>query len=228
MNTLSRKSGWCISLHNFLHNDGQSLIEFIEVIKLSHFIAEIKKNYQYQLPLIRLYSILYLIGVFIGAIAAVLLRNHFSEQAQLLFDPENSVRFISAFLQQFFVFLFLYILGLTMVGVPLLPFFPLYKGFSIGLLIALAVILTGVRGLIFGTLAFFAQNIFYMFLGYFLCYSSARLSVSLMEMLKGGGKHGASYRAFLNHTYRFLFILPFLGLGALWEWKVVPLILTLF
>ncbi len=195
---------------------------------MSHLLAEMKRNYQYQLPLIRFYLILYLIGVIIGAVAAVLLRNHFSEQAQLLFGPENAANFFSAFLQQLAVFLILYILGLTMVGVPLLPFFPLYKGFSIGLLTALAVILSGVRGLIFGTLAFFSQNVLYTFLGYFLCYSSARLSVSLMELLKNGGKHGASYRAFLNHTYRFLLILPFLGLGALWEWKVVPLILTVF
>ncbi len=195
---------------------------------MSHLLAEMKRNYQYQLPLIRFYLILYLVGVFIGTVAAVLLRNHFSEQAQLLFGPENAANFFSAFLQQLIAFLTLYILGLTMVGVPLLPFFPLYKGFSIGLLTALAVILSGVRGLIFGTLAFFSQNALYTFLGYFLCYSSARLSVSLMDLLKGGGKHGASYRAFLNHTYRFLLILPFLGLGALWEWKVVPLILTLF
>ena len=195
---------------------------------MSHLLAEMKRNYQYQLPLIRFYLILYLVGVFIGTVAAVLLRNHFSEQAQLLFGPENAANFFSAFLQQLLAFIILYILGLTMVGVPLLPFFPLYKGFSIGLLTALVVILSGVRGLIFGTLAFFAQNVLYTFLGYFLCYSSARLSVSLMDLLKSGGKHGASYRAFLNHTYRFLLILPLLGLGALWEWKVVPLILTLF
>ena len=113
-------------------------------------------------------------------------------------------------------------------GIPLLPLYPLYKGFSIGLLISLAVILTGARGLIFGTLAFFLQNALYTFLGYFVCYSSAKLSVSLFELLKGRGKHGASYREFLHHIYCLLLVTPFLSLGALWEWKVVPLLLKFF
>lgn len=195
---------------------------------MNRLLANVKRVYTHELPIIRLYSILYLVGVFIGAAAAVLLRDHFSVQAQLLFSAENCSGFFSAWLQQIFCFLFLFVLGLTVVGLPLLPLYPLYKGFSIGILIALAVILTGVRGLFFGTLAFFAQNAFYTLLGYFVCYSSARLSVSLFELLKGRGKHGASYREFLQHVYCILITVPLLSLGALWEWKVVPLILNLF
>ncbi len=195
---------------------------------MNTILLKIKKAYLHELPIIRIYSILYLVGVFIGATAAVLLRNDFSLQAQLLFSPENSSGFFSAFLQQIFSFILLFFLGLTVIGIPLIPLYPLYKGFSIGLLVALAVILSGVRGLIFGTLAFFAQNLLYTFLGYFLCYSSARLSVALFELLKGRGKHGASYREFIHHVYCLLAVTPFLVLGALWEWRFVPMILNLF
>ncbi len=195
---------------------------------MNSILLKFKKAYLHELPIIRIYAILYLIGVFIGAAAAVLLRDDFSLQAQLLFSPENSSGFFSAFLQQFFFFALLFFLGLTVIGIPLIPLYPLYKGFSIGLLVALAVILSGVRGLVFGTLAFFAQNLLYTLLGYFLCYSSARLSVALFELLKGRGKHGASYREFLRHLYCFLVIVPFLLLGAAFEWKLVPLILSLF
>lgn len=195
---------------------------------MNRLLTNIKRVYTHEQPIIRLYFILYLVGVFVGAAAAVLLRDHFSAQAQLLFNAENCSGFFSAWFQQIFCFLFLFLLGLTVVGLPLLPLYPLYKGFSIGILITLAVILTGVRGLLFGTLAFFAQNVFYTLLGYFVCYSSARLSVSLFELLRGRGKHGASYREFLHHVYCILILIPCLALGAAWESKVVPLILNLF
>lgn len=195
---------------------------------MNRILSSIKRTYIHELPIIKLYGILYLIGVFVGAGAAVLLRDDFSLQAQLLFSPENCCGFGSAFLQQLLFFILIFFLGLTVVGIPLVPLYPLYKGFSIGLLIALAVILSGVRGFIFGTLAFFAQNALYTVLGYFLCYSSARLSVALFELLKGKGKHGASYKEFLRHVYCLLIVSPLLSLGALWEWKVVPLILGLF
>ncbi len=195
---------------------------------MNRILSSIKRTYAHELPIIKLYGILYLIGVFIGAGAAVLLRDDFSLQAQLLFSPENCSGFWATFLQQFLFFVLIFFLGLTVVGIPLVPLYPLYKGFSIGLLIALAVILSGVRGFFFGTLAFFAQNALYTVLGYFLCYSSARLSVALFELLKGRGKHGASYKEFIHHVYCLLIVSPLLSLGALWEWKVVPLILQLF
>lgn len=188
----------------------------------------IKRSYEHQLPIIRLYAVLYLVGLFVGVFAAIVLRNHFSSQAQLLFSPENSCEFAFAFLQQLFFFALIFFLGLTVIGIPLLPLFPLYKGFSIGLLIALAIILSGVRGFFLGTLAFFAPNALYTALGYFVCYSSARLSVALFEQLKGCGKHGASYREFIHHIYCFLIVIPFLIPVAIWECKLVPLLLTLF
>lgn len=195
---------------------------------MSGLLLKIKRNYLNELPLIRLYMILYMIGIFIGVIGAVVLNGSLTSDVGSIFSPRNSCGFFIAFFKQFVSFLLLYFLGLTVIGIPVLPLYPLYKGFSLGIIIALAVIFTGVHGFFFGTLAFFAQNLFYTALGYFLCYSSARLSVALIESLRGTGKHGAAYKEFLRHTYRFLIILPFLALGAIWEWKVVPLILSLF
>ena len=189
--------------------------------------AKIKRNYIHEFPLIRLYSCLYLIGVLIGVIAMILLHSDLLHQTDSFFSFDEGAGYLSFFMQQFLFFLLLYLLGLTVIGVPLLPFYPMYKGFSLGLLISLAVILSGVRGLFFGTLAFFAQNILYTVLGYFICYSSARLSISLMELLRGGAKHTMAYSAFLSHTVRFAVISIFLAIGSLWEWKVVPLILKM-
>ncbi len=193
---------------------------------MSRFVSALKEIFGYEKSIVRLYGILYLIGVFVGTVAAVLLRHDFSDQARYLFNSGGDSTYPEIFIQQFLFFLLLFFMGMTVVGVPFLPLFPLYKGFSLGFLIALAVILSGVRGTIFGTLAFFAQNALYSALGFFVCYSSARLSVALFESLKGSSKHGTYYREFKRHIVCFLVIVPLLTVGALWEFHVVPLLLN--
>lgn len=191
-------------------------------------LAKLRHSYTEELPIIKLYSAFYLIGVFIGVGSAILLRNQFSEQARLLFSPENCCNFWPAFLQQAILFVLIFFLGLTAIGIPLLPLYPLYKGFSLGLLVALGIILHGFKGLLLGFPAFFFQNFLYTFLGYFLCYSSARLSLSLFELIRGRGKHSSTYKELIHHVYSILPVLPLLSIGALWEWKIVPIILNLF
>lgn len=189
-------------------------------------LKKIKNSYLEELPIIKIYGAIYLIGGLIGMIAAILMRDQFSEQARLLFSPENCCNFWPAFLQQALFFGIVFLLGLTAVGIPLLPLYPLYKGFSLGLIVALAILLHGPKGLLVGFPAFFFQNFLYAFLGYFVCYSSARLSLSLFELIRGRGKHSATYRELIHHIYCILPILPAISIGALWEWKVVPIILN--
>ncbi len=195
---------------------------------MSQVLDRIRKTFVYELPIIRLYALLYLIGIVIGVIGAILLRKDFSSEAQFLLSAENAGTFFAAFLQQFFSFLILFFLGLTVIGLPLIPFFPLYKGFSLGLLVSLSVIFSGVRGFLFGTLSFFVQNLYYTLLAYFLCYSSTRLSISLFTLMRGRAKHGVPYREFQTHTLCFLILIPLLCLGALWESRMVPVFLNLF
>ncbi len=118
-----------------------------------------------------------------------------------------------------------YLIGM---GLPLLPFFPLYKGFSIGVILSIALISNGLRGFFISVLTFVFQNIFTLILGYFICISSARLSISFFELLKGRGKHSALYHEFLNHTYRFLIITPILLLLSYLQWKIVPIIIKFY
>ena len=195
---------------------------------MNRFLMRLKQNYVNELPLIKLYGILYLAGAFLGCAAAFLLRDDFSDQARLLFQPENSASFISALLQQIFCFALLFSLGLTVVGIGLLPFYPLYKGFSIGLLLSLATLFFGLRGMLIGIPAFFIHCCFYSACGYFICCSSARLSISLSSLLRGRCKHAAAYNELRRHFVTFLITIPFLMAGGLWESKVVPLILHLF
>lgn len=190
-------------------------------------MSKIKRDFQNELPLIRIYAALYLIGIIVGVVVAIALRADLMPDARSIYSSENTYGLWSSFLKEFFCFLLLFFLGLMIIGAPILPLYPLYKGFSIGLLISLAVILTGVRGLFFGTLAFFAQNALYSVLGYFICSSSARLSVALFESFRNSGKHIAAHREVLRHIVRFLCLIPFLFLGALWESEIVPFFLHL-
>lgn len=195
---------------------------------MSHLMSKIRYDFIHELPLIRLYAILYIAGVFLGVLGVILSFDDLSNIPAEIFSQNEKIEYISIFIQHFFCFLILYILGLTIVGLPFLPFFPLYKGFSIGVILSVVIISNGLRGFFLGIPAFGLQNLISLILGYFICISSARLSISFFELLRNRGKHSALYREFLNHTYRFLIITPFLLLLSVWQWKMVPVIIELF
>ena len=195
---------------------------------MGRLISKIKNNFANEIPLIRIYSILYLAGIFIGAIGVTLIFDDLSKIPSAIFMNAESLKFGGIFFQHFCFFLFLYLLGMSIIGLSLLPFFPLYKGFSIGVILSVAMISTGIRGFFISFPAFVFQNVFILILGYFICISSARLSISFIELFKGRGKHSALYREFLNHTYRFLIITPILLLLSFLQWKIVPIIIKFY
>jgi hypothetical protein len=201
---------------------------FFEVIILSHLLSKFNQEIIHERPLIRIYSVLYAVGVFLGVLGTVLTNERISNISVALFSSQESLTFVSIFAQHFFLFFLLYVLGLTIVGIPVIPLFPIYKGFSIGALLSASIISMGARGLFRGVSIFLVQNLFASILGYFLCVSAARLSISFFEQFKGRSKHSALFGEFLNHTYRFLIITPLLLLISLWQWKIVPIFIKLF
>ncbi len=195
---------------------------------MGRLMSKIKNDFINEIPLIRIYAVLYLIGIFIGVIGVILSFNELSNVPFATFLTVDSLEYGEIFFQHFCFFLLLYLLGMTIIGLPFLPFFPLYKGFSIGAILSIAIISNGFRGFFISIPAFGFQNLFSLVLGYFICVSSARLSISFFELLKGRGKHSALYREFLSHTYRFLIITPILFLMSFFQWKIVPIIINLF
>ena len=195
---------------------------------MGRLMLKIKNDFVNEIPLIRIYSILYLAGIFIGAIGVILSFDALSNIPSAIFTTADSLEFGGIFFQHFCFFLSLYLLGMSVIGLPLLPFFPLYKGFSIGVILSITLISNGLRGFFISVLTFVFQNIFTLILGYFICISSARLSISFFELLKGRGKHSALYHEFLNHTYRFLIITPILLLLSYLQWKIVPIIIKFY
>lgn len=195
---------------------------------MGRLMSKIKKDFINELPLIRIYAILYLCGIFIGVIGVILSFDKFSNISFSIFLTADPLEFGEIFFQHFCFFLLLYLLGMTIIGLPFLPLFPLYKGFSIGAILSVAMISNGLHGFFLSIPAFGFQNLFSFVLGYFICVSSARLSISFFELLKGRGKHSALYREFLSHTYRLLIVTPILLLLSFLQWKIVPIIINLF
>ena len=195
---------------------------------MGRLMSKIKNDFANEIPLIRIYSVLYMAGTFIGTIGVILSFDDLSNIPSSIFMTANSLEFGGIFFQHFCFFLLLYLLGMSIVGFPLLPFFPLYKGFSIGVILSVAMISNGLRGFFLSFPLFIFQNLFTVILGYFVCISSARLSISFIELLKGRGKHSALYKEFLNHTYRFLIIIPILLLLSFLQWKIVPIIIKFY
>ncbi len=195
---------------------------------MGRLMSKIRNDFINEIPLIRIYAVLYLIGVFIGVIGVILSFDELSNIPSAVFLTVESLEYGGIFFQHFCFFLLLYLLGLTIIGLPFLPLFPLYKGFSIGAILSIAIISNGLRGFFISVPAFGFQNLFSLILGYFICVSSARLSISFFELLKGRGKHSALYQEFLSHTYRFLIITPILLLLSFLQWKIAPIIIKLF
>ena len=195
---------------------------------MGRLMLKIKNNFVNEIPLVRIYAVLYLIGVFIGVLGVVLSFEELTVLPSSVFSSAETIGFSDVFFQHFVLFVLLYLLGLTIVGLPLLPIFPLYKGFSIGAIVSIAMISKGFSGFFISIPAFGVQNMISLMLGYFVCISSARLSISFFELLKGRGKHSALYREFLNHTYRILIILPILLLLSFLQWKIAPIFIRLF
>ena len=195
---------------------------------LKRIFERIRRTYGNELSLIRIYIILYAAGIIVGLLAAVLLRKNFSSQARFLFSAESVCGFGAIALQQVFTALLLFLLGFTMIGVWLLPFYPFYKGFSVGLILALGVIYYGFKGFFLSSLAFLPQNLCYSFLGYFLCCSAAKLSVLLLQSVRHREKHGTTYRDYLSHLICFAVCILLSFPVFYYEARVVPLILRLF
>jgi stage II sporulation protein M len=169
-----------------------------------------------------------LAGICIGTIAAFLLRNHYSDQLKSIFIANEAPGIWDLIAQQLLFITLLFIVGLTPVGTPFLALFPLYKGFSVSLLISLSVVLFKAKGLLLGILTFAPQNMFYATLDFFLCYSSAKLSISTAEMLRGNKRGHGSQNIFLSHVLCTVIISTLHFPGILWEYNIVPLILELY
>lgn len=195
---------------------------------MGRLMSKIRNDFINEIPLIRIYAILYLIGIFIGVTGIIVSFNEVSNIPSAIFSTVESLTFGEIFLKHFCFFLLLFLLGMSVIGLPCLPLFPLYKGFSIGAILSIAIISNGYRGFFISIPAFSFQNLISLILGYFICISSARLSISFFELLKGRGKHSSLYQEFLNHAYRFLIITPFLLLLSFLQWKIAPIIIKLF
>ncbi len=189
---------------------------------------KIQRQFSFERPIIRLYGILYFAGICVGALAALLLREHYSAQLKLLFSANETPGLWDLIVQQLMFITLLFFVGLTPVGAPFLTLFPLYKGFSAGLLISLSVVIFKAKGLLLGFIAFTPQNIFYTTLGFFICYSSAKLSISTAEMLRGNKRGHGSQNGFLSHVFCTSVVLILHFPGILWEYNIVPLILNLY
>lgn len=170
-----------------------------------------------ELPVIRIYLWLFLFGIMIGIVTVFLLKNRYSLDEALIDCFGQSVPYVSVFLSQLLFFLILILLGFTIIGVVVLPLFPVYNGFSLGLMLTFSVILFGIKGLVYGFVAFVPSYLIQLCVGFFCCYSSASFSIGLIHLLSGKNKHISMNYSFIKHLSLSFFIVPFLGISAFLE-----------
>ena len=193
---------------------------------MKRYFDDFKMATSKEMPIVRVYLLLCVLGFFLGVLGIILLRNDFSEQIHFVFDQRMDCSFFDLFFHRNFIVFLLFVSGFALLGVLFSVFFPLYNGFSLGVLIALAALCFGFRGFLIAFLCFAVPYILSVFGNYFLCLSSVRLSVILLDSLRGRGKHCGSARYLYSHLRIYLLTFPVVLLVSLWEWKVVPIFLN--
>lgn len=192
---------------------------------MKKIMFEFKRAVSDEAPIVRIYLFLFLIGVFLGVLGIILLRNDFSEQIHLVFDQRMDCSFFELFFHRILILTLLFMAGLAFIGLLFSTFFPVYNGFSFGILIALASLCYGLRGFFVSLLSYMVPCFLTVFWGYFLCVSSLRLSVTLLDSFRGRGKHCSALKQFKLHLKIFLFSFPVAAMVSLWDWKIVPFFL---
>ena len=64
---------------------------------LSRLMSKIKNDFIHELPLIRLYAILYMAGIFLGVLGVILSFDAFSDIPSDIFYQGESTKYISIF-----------------------------------------------------------------------------------------------------------------------------------
>ena len=140
--------------------------------------------------------ILFLIGVFWGAI----IRNHISSENEMtlldmlssVFSANASVSklssfFIAAFIN-FIYFLFVFIFGVSLSGIPIIYIINLFKGFGIGFTVGFICKAYGSKGIAIALLSIFPQTL--LFVVCLAIYSTIAIKYSYSLILLGSkGEH---------------------------------------
>ena len=148
---------------------------------------------------------LFLVGLIIGILGYMLFKPKIEPY---LSDFTNivSTNHINTFLLNIGLISAIFILSISIIGLPLILLYLFYEGFSIGYTLMAFASIYGFKGLLFYILYFIIIKLIFIICILYFTYMSTKFDIKLVYYLSKRKKEEV-YRIFTNQLYRYLLVL---------------------
>lgn len=171
-----------------------------------------------------------LMGIFYMAVLSKTNRNLVGSELKTFFSSLEKISYHKAFLEcfssNFFLLIFMWLLGISIIGIPLILLILLYKGFILGFSVSSILYFYHWKGILISIIYCFPLLIelfAFLFLGYYSIQFSKKLNQLLFL------KKEISFRHIMRrYSKMFLFSMILVLVGSLIEIYIVPSILGVF
>lgn len=154
-------------------------------------VKGISKKVDNKLLIVFLLCCIFFIGVFLGtaylksemyAKSFEVYENVLNKENLIEFGPKKKEIFIDSVCQNIIILIFFWIIGLSIVGVPLLIFFIFFEGVSIGITISYVLLMLGFyEGYSFIYISMYITTILNVFSMIILCYSAIKVTFNVFR-----------------------------------------------
>lgn len=196
-------------------------------------LDKVKNYFTWNQKLMKILFILCMIGVIIGSLYIVILneadktlvKDYITEYLNNITKLKAEETFLSMFLNQFLFILMIWLLGISVIGLPLILFFYFCKTFILGFSVSSFIFTKGFKGIFFGIGYVIPFQIIHMII--YLLLMNYALSLSLKLMYSFIKKKEISFKPiFKKYCIVFLTALGMMIISTLLESFCMPKVLS--
>ena len=204
--------------------------------KLMNYLNETIKK---EKILIKFTTIIIILGVIVGSLFINLItesdkalmieqvETFFSSIKKLSPDVFGANVFVSNLLNNFLQLFIIFVLGISMIGIPAVIFILFFKGFTLGTTISTFILKYQIKGILASVLyvvpVVVLNLIIYIFMSFFALYSSVKFIKALLK------KDSLNFKTFLGkYLLAFIISVIFMSICCFLDSFLSPLLLKLF
>ena len=169
---------------------------------------------------------LFLVGIFIGIIANITFKPEISPYLND-FTREVSSDNLNTFLLNIALISGVFILSISIVGLPIILFYIFYEGFSIGFTLISFALVFGIKGFLFYLLYFVIVKLIFIICALYFVFMSTRFYIRLINALIHK-KQEEIYGVFVNQLYRYIIVLLVIAINSTLIYFFANKIIALF
>lgn len=163
-------------------------------------MAKLKNN-----NIVKFVVTLFLVGIFIGIITNITFKPEITVYLEdFLLEVSNNR--LNTFLLAIAIISGIFILSISLIGLPLILFYLFYEGFSIGFTLIAFTMTFGIKGFLFYLLYFIVIKLVFIICALYFAFMSTRFDIRLVNALIHK-KREEVYGTFINQLYRYIIVL---------------------